>query len=69
MIMPDDLALVSTICLVTLNDFVHFGFCVTPGHLSLSKAGNSVLFKWAFKIYYFYLILPKMSPLSLLHTS
>ena len=53
MIMPNDLALVLNICLVVLNDFALFGFCVTPGHLSLSKAGNSVAFNWAFEMYNF----------------
>ena len=38
--MPDDLALVLTICLVAINDFALLGSCVTPGHLSLFEAGN-----------------------------
>ena len=40
--MSGDLALCLTICLVVLNDFALCGFCVTPGHLSLSKAGKSL---------------------------
>ena len=69
MIMPDDLALVLTFCLGAINDFALFGFCVTPGHLSLTKAGNSVMFNWAFEMYYFNLLLPKMSPLNFVVTS
>ena len=51
MIMPDDLALVLITFLVALDDFALSGFCVTPKNLSLSKAGNSVVFNWAFEMY------------------
>ena len=46
--MPDDLALVLNISLVSLKHFALFGFCVTPGHLGLSKACNSVTFNYAY---------------------
>ena len=65
-IMADNI--VSIFCLVALNDFALIGFCVTPGRLSFCKAMNSVTYDWAFEIYSFNLLLPKMSQLSLLYT-
>ena len=43
-IMPNDFALFSIFCSVTLNDFAILEFCVTPEYLGLSQALNSETF-------------------------